>query len=301
VQQIERTHASLLREEEATTRDDQARRPTEREGRKMNGSSATLARSRRNAIGALLTMALLGTACSSTSPTSAPSTQPPSETAVDLPGCIPGCGETDMIEPGELPEGEYQTEWFFGGEMRLTFDDAGWTSKEDSTGEFQTSPPGAPDNDILFWEDVYPVRPPGGATTWTSGDKPKRIKGVPLTVAGLLGWMRSSSQLDVSAPTHGAIGDLPATVVDVRVADDALDEEPEDCPSRACVNFIGFPQWDGAWGLAYPARFYLSDVTYGGRDHLFVVAIYPADPTDTETLGSAERLISTVHVAASPG
>ena len=155
----------------------------------MNGSSVAIARPRRNAIGALLTMALLGAACSSTAPsTSAPSTQPTvtaspssstSETAVDLKGCIPGCaGGNYSTEPGDLPEGDYETEWFFGGEMRLTFD-SGWTSREDSTGEFQASPPDAPEEDILFWEDVYPVRPPDRATTWASFDNPKRIKGVP--------------------------------------------------------------------------------------------------------------------------
>jgi hypothetical protein len=67
-------------------------------------------------------------------------------------------------------------------QMRLTFD-SGWTSREDSTGELHASPLDDPDEDILFWEDVYPVRPPGGATTWASFDKPKRIKGVPLTAA----------------------------------------------------------------------------------------------------------------------
>jgi len=278
----------------------------------MDGPSAAMAGSRRNALGAVLTMALLGAACSSASSTSAPSTStsaqptqpavtesPSSSSSEPLKGCIPACGETDLIVPGDLPEREYQTEWFFGGQMRLTFDSA-WTSREDSTGEFHASPLDDPDEDILFWEDVYPVRPPGGATTWASGDTPERIKGVPLTVAGLLGWMRSSSQLDVSAPTHGAIGDLPATVVDVRVADDAVDEEPEDCPSRACVNFIGFPQWDGVWGLAYPARFYLSDVSYGGRDHLFVVAVYPVSSTHARILGRAKRLIGTVRVPAEP-
>jgi hypothetical protein len=224
---------------------------------------------------------------------------PSSSSSEPLKGCVPACGETDSIEPGDLAEGVYQTEWFFGGEMQLTFD-SGWTSREDSTGEFHASPLDDPDEDILFWEDVYPVRPPGGATTWAAFDEPKRIEGVPLTVAGLLGWMRSSSQLDVSAPAHGAIGDLPATVVDVKVADDAVDDDPKNCPVRACFNFVGFPQWDGPWGLAYPARFYLSDVSYGGRDHLFVVAIYPAKPAHTRILGRADRLISTVRVPAEP-
>jgi hypothetical protein len=205
---------------------------------------------------------------------------------------MPACEDGNSMVPGDLPEGEYQTEWFFGGEMKLTFD-AGWTSREDSTGEFHASPLDTPENDIDFWEDVYPVKP----------NTVKRIKGVPLTAAGLLGWMRSSSQLEVSAPTPGTIGDLPATVVDVMVADDAVNDDPKNCPVRACVNFLGFSQWDGPFGIAsgQVQRFYLSDVTYGGRDHLFVAVIYAATSASMKTLRpAAEHLIGTVRVPASP-
>jgi hypothetical protein len=216
---------------------------------------------------------------------------------------MPRCKDGNLVVPGDIPAGEYDTVWFFGGEMRLTFDDDGWTSREDSTGEFVVSPLYAPDeNDILFWEDIYPVKPPHGATTWKSFHGMERIQGVPLTAAGLLDWMKSSSQLEVSEPTSGTIGDLPATVVDVSVADDAVNDDPKNCPVRACVNFLGFQQWDGSWGIAGgPVRFYLSDVTYGGRDHLFVVAIYPVNPEDMKTLGeAAEHLIGTVDVPADP-
>jgi hypothetical protein len=261
-------------------------------------------------------MTLLGAACTSSSSTSASSTsvsatpsfatKPPSLASDDLSepkGCIPGCSHPELTEPGDLPEGEYQTVWFFGGQMRLTFD-AGWTSREDSTSEFVASPLYTPDtNDVLFWEDVYPVEPPHGTWDFDTGGRIKmqRVAGVPLTAAGLLDWMTSSTQLQVSAPTPGTIGDIPATVVDVRVADDAVNDDPN-CPVRACFNFLGFPQWDGPWGIAGgPVRFYLSDVSYGGRNHLFVAAIYPVDPADMKTLRRAgERLIGTVDVAADP-
>jgi hypothetical protein len=196
-----------------------------------------------------------------------------------------------ITEPGHLPEGEYETEWFFGGEMTLTFD-AGWTSREDSSGEFQASRLDTPETEIAFWEDIYPVKP----------NTVKRIEGVPPTVAGLLGWMKSSSQLKISAPTHGTIGHLRATVVDVRVAEDAVNDDPN-CPASACVNFLGFPQWDGPFGISseQALRFYLSDVTYGGRDHLFVVVINAANPAGIKTLGpAAEQLIGTVRVPADP-
>jgi hypothetical protein len=276
----------------------------------MTASSTALARLLRNpAVGSLLALVLLGAACNGSSASStqarvagSPSSSP-SGSGEELQGCIPACAHPEITEPGDLPRGEYQTVWFFGGEMRLMVE-AGWTSREDSTSEFVVSPLSAPDNnDVLFWEDVYPVEPPDG--TWNFDTvkriKMKRIGGVPLTAGGLLDWMRSSPNLELSSPTHGAIGELPATVVDVRVADDAVNDDPN-CPVRACFNFLGFPQWVGPWGIAGgPVRFYLSDVTYGGADHLFVAAIYPEDPADMQTLGRAgERLIDTVRVPAEP-
>ena len=112
-----------------------------------------------------------------------------------------------------------------------------------------------------------------------------------------------SSNFDVSAPEEGIIGeDLPATVVDVSLSADAVNDDPE-CPFDACVNFLGFPQWDGFWGIAGPQvqRFYMSDVSYGGQAHLFVVVVYPDEPADMESfLPLAERLISTVRVPARP-
>jgi hypothetical protein len=92
-----------------------------------------------------------GTNGAGTPTTTTTTTSPPAE----IRGCVPQC-VAGITEPGDLPAGEYQTEWFFGGEMLLTFD-AGWTSGEDSTGEFTVSPIEATENGIFFWEDVYPV------------------------------------------------------------------------------------------------------------------------------------------------
>jgi hypothetical protein len=48
-------------------------------------------------------------------------------------------------------------------------------------------------------------------------------------------------------------------------------------------------------------RLYVSDVSYGGQTHLFVVAVYPDDPADMASfLPDAERLIATVRVPATP-
>ena len=104
----------------------------------------------------------------------------------------------------------------------------------------------------------------------------------------------------VSEPHQGTIGDLPATVVDVSIAKGAENEDPN-CPTKTCVLFLGFPQWHDVWGIEKPQvqRFYLSDVSYGGKNHLFVAVVYPGDPSDMkEFLLHGEELLSTVQVPA---
>jgi hypothetical protein len=204
----------------------------------------------------------------------------------EIDGCVPACASPGITEPGPLPDGEYQSEWFFGGELRVTLD-AGWVSPEDSTSEFSLA---SGEDGIFFWEDVYPVE--GG----------ERVKGVPVTAAGVLHWFRSSPQVDVSGATTGSIGAIPATVVDVSLAPDAVNEEDNRyCRARTCALFLGFPRWDGPWGIAgeQVQRFFLADVAYGGVEHLFVAVVYPDDPADMETFAArAERVIGTVRVPA---
>lgn len=246
----------------------------------------------------LVVYAMLGPACddagvppeSVAPPASAQAARSPDADAEpdEIDGCIPACGPTGIIEPGRLSPGEYETGWFFGGEMRLTVD-AGWTSPEDSTGEFSVA---SHQDRILFWVDTYPV------------EDGRRVR-VPMTAAGLLRGLRSSTQLDVSGSSEGSIGALPATVVDIRVAADAVNDERDNpwCRVRTCALFLGFPQWDGVFGIAGTEvqRFYLSDVTYGGVDHLFVAVISPDGSTDMGVFAPrAERVIATVRVPASP-
>jgi hypothetical protein len=216
-----------------------------------------------------------------------------SDTASETPapdpieGCVPACNPPGITDPGPLPTGPYETEWFFGGEMVISPKEA-WSAHEDSTGEFAVGLNSAFGNDVFFWEDIYPV------------ENEKAVNGVPMTADGLLGWMSHDPRLVVSKPHQGAIGNLPATVVDVSIAKDAENEDPG-CPAEACVLFLGFPQWDGFWGIAKPQvqRFYLSDVSYGGKDHLFVAVVYPGDPSDMKEFSShGEELLSTVQVPA---
>jgi hypothetical protein len=247
---------------------------------------------------------LLGAACSSCGsqqpPPSgaaaggtAPATAPAKQALVPKPiqGCVPSCNPPGLTQPGKIPERPYKTQWFFGGQMVITPSEP-WSIHEDSTGEFALTPDAAPDNSVLFWEDVYPI------------DHNKRVPGVPLTVKGLLGWLRNTPRLHISAPRPGTIGRrLPATVVDVTIAKGAKNEDPA-CPTHTCVLFLDYPQWDVNWGISEPQvqRFYLSDVSYGGHKHLFIAVIYPNDPRDMTTfLPHAEKLIATVQVPATSG
>ena len=136
-------------------------------------------------------------------------------------GCVPTCNTPGITRPGKIPEKPYKTQWFFGRQMVITPSEH-WSIHEDSTGEFSLTLDAAPANDVLFWEDVYPI------------EHNKRVPGVPLTVQGLLGWLQRTPRLHVSAPHPGTIGrDLPATVVDVTIAKGAKNEDPDVPPARA--------------------------------------------------------------------
>jgi len=242
--------------------------------------------------------ALLGTACSSGyekgethTPSSSGNEQVEAPVPDPIKGCVPQCNTPGLVAPGPVPTGPYETQWFFGGEMVVSLDEE-WFVNEDSTGEFALSPRALPSDVVLFWEDVYPV------------EKGRQVKDVPMTAHGLLRWMRNDPRLVVSDEHRGRIGDVPATVVDVSVAEGAKNDDPQTCPTPACVLFLGFPQWDGTFAITdqQSPRLYLSDVTYGGEQHLFVAAIYADLPADTDVLRPhGEDLLATVQVPAEAG
>jgi hypothetical protein len=238
--------------------------------------------------------ALLGTAALVCLVTAAVAHSGDSSTT-EIPGCAPQCLPQHLIEPGNLPSGKYQTRYVFAGEMKLLFA-KGWFSGEDSTGEFWAQPKSNPKARVVFWEDVYAVRSsiPG---------YPHRVGPVRQTSASLLAWLQKNPNLTVSKPRSGKIGTIPARVVDIGVSDGAVNDDPG-CPAKPCANFLLFPQWGEAYGIAgkWISRFYFSDVRYGGQRHLFVAVIEVPGRTELHAfLASASRLIATVRVPASPG
>ena len=221
------------------------------------------------------------------------SPQAQTEPTEPIQGCAPQCLPPNLTRPGKVPEGTYTTQYFFAGQMKVVFD-KGWAVGEDSTGELLASANKNPDLRVFFWEDVFPTTPKQGL---------QRVKGVPGTADGVVGWLRANPSLSVTAPEKGTIGaDLPATVVDVSVAREAENDDPS-CPAKPCANFLGFPQWEGpyAFGRGVVTRFYFSDVKYGGKTHLLVAAVEGVDKAQLDAgLPAAEWLIESAKVPAEP-
>jgi hypothetical protein len=206
----------------------------------------------------------------------------------ELAACLPLCAKGRVV-PGDLPLGAYQTQWFFGGYMTLRTERA-WTGLEDSTGELKIAPATDSEYGVGFALDLHPV---------LNG---QRVDSVPMTAAALLDWLGGNANLEVSKPTATSIGNLPATAVDIRLSKAAVNDDPG-CPARACVNFLGFPQWDHANGIAGDDvyRLYLADVRYSGTDHVFSVTVEGRDRAHLrEIVPAVEQVLETVKVPARP-
>jgi hypothetical protein len=244
--------------------------------------------------------ALLATGCSGSSTGATPtvsvamtaSSPGPTPTASlsGIRGCSPECA-TGITNPGALPAGSYTTTYFLDGQLTLDIP-PGWKSTEDQPVEFNAQPRGP--HRVVFWVDPFPAR-------FDEDGIVRPIPGVPRTAAGELGWFEANPDLDVSKPRRGTIGvmDLPASVIDVAIAPDAKNEDP-DCPKelKVCVTLLSWPNVQDALGIAATEtmRLYLADVRYGGKKHLFAAAIQAFDQAQfASLLDDAERVIASAE------
>ena len=110
--------------------------------------------------------------------------------ATPIPGCLPACVTGQLTVPGNLPAGEYTTQHFFGEQLTVTLPE-GWTSFEDSTGEFGLRPLEIEGTALIFWLDVYPIVDDGTGT-------PSRVSSQPRT-----GCSPGSRQTRISRSSSG--------------------------------------------------------------------------------------------------
>lgn len=195
----------------------------------------------------------------SAAPTATP-TAAASAGATPIPGCLPACGTPHLVRPGDLPAGDYTTQYFFGGQLTVTVP-AGWTSFEDSTGELGLRPRGPEDRALLFWIDVYPI---------VDGTF-EPVVGFDGTAKAMVDWIEANPNITVIEKGTGTLGGLEATTLDFGRSPQAVNVDTE-CPAdlRPCVGLLSFPQWDGGFysqGGPFHLRMVAADTTWGGEPH----------------------------------
>jgi hypothetical protein len=215
-------------------------------------------------------------------------------------GCVPKCIDGGW-DPGSLPPGSYTTKYFLDGYLTVTFDEP-WVSHEEQQDAFESSPQEKyHDVTLFFWLDPYPVE---GKTF----DVKHRAKGVPITTAGWLQWLKDNPNFRASDPQDATIGkdDLPAKVVDISLSDNAVNDEPSFAPCRreTCRGLLSWPtSAEYQYNLIgeQTVRMYLSDVEYGGKTHLLAVAIDGNSQDNLEAFApTAERVIDSARAPISP-
>ena len=190
-----------------------------------------------------------------------------SPSATPIPGCLPACVTGGLTVPGDLPAGEYTTQHFFGEQLTVTLPE-GWTSFEDSTGEFALRPLEIEGAGLIFWLDVYPIVDDGTGTP---------VEGVEPTADGVLAWIEANPNVEIIERTDATLGGLTAQALDIGRAAGAVNTDPG-CPPDVspCVGLFSFPEWDGGFfseGGPFHLRLIAVDATWGGEDHVIYAMI----------------------------
>jgi hypothetical protein len=229
-------------------------------------------------------------AAASISPTAAVS-----PAVTPIPGCLPACGEPNLTRPGELSPGDYTTKYFFGGQLTVTAP-AGWTSFEDSTGEFGLRPQGPEDRALLFWIDVYPI---------VDGTF-KPVEGFDGTAKAMVEWIAANPNIKVIEQATGTLGGLEATTLEFGRSPTAVNVD-EECPVelQPCVGLLSFPQWDGGFyseGGPFHVRMVAVDATWGGESHGLYATISAANDAVFADFGPiATEMVETARLPLGVG
>jgi hypothetical protein len=208
-------------------------------------------------------------AVASAPPPPSPSPSTVGAAVTPIPGCLPACVEGGLVQPGELPAGEYTTKHFFGGQFTVTLEE-GWSSFEDSTGEFALARADLEGAAILFWLDVYPAIDPTN----------QPVPGIERSADSTLSWLEANPNVDVSPRREATLGGLPAQAVEIERSAAATNVDPG-CPSegRPCVGLFGFPQWEFSYSQGGPfhLRLIAADAAWGGEPHVIYAMTEGAD------------------------
>jgi len=171
-----------------------------------------------------------------------------------IPGCLPACLPGQLTRPGLLPAGDYQTQFFFGGQLIVTVPD-GRTSFEDSTGEFGLRPGTDESRALYFWIDIYPIVDP---TT-------KPVASYDGSARALLDWIAANPNVKVSHRGQGTLGGASAEVIEFGRGPKATNVDPG-CPAEGqpCVGMFSFPQSEGIYsqGGPFKLRKFAADVSW---------------------------------------
>lgn len=262
-------------------------------------------RSKAALLGAIVTVVV---ACSGggTSPSSPPPSMvvtetpapsipsvPPSPAAgaavTPIPGCLPACVEGGLVQPGDLPAGDYTTVHFFGGQLTVSVP-KGWSSYEDSTGEFALTPRAHEGAAVLFWLDVYPAIDPTN----------EPVPGIDRSIKDTFGWLEANPNLVISARGQATLGGLAAQTLEFERSAEATNVDPG-CPAagRPCVGLFGFPQWEFNYSQGGPfhLRLTAADAAWGGERHVIYAMTQGGDAElYAEIESQAEAMIASARL-----
>lgn len=219
----------------------------------------------------------------------------PSPVVTPIPGCLPECVQPNLTRPGNLPEGDYTTKYFFGGQLTVTVPE-GWMSFEDSTGEFALRPEGREDRALLFWIDVYPI---------VDGTF-EPVAGYDGTAKSMVDWIAANPNVAVIENGTDRLGGLEAMRLEFGRAKDAVNVD-RDCPPEVqpCVGLLSFPQWDGEFysqGGPFHLVLIAVDARWGGESHGVYALIDAAnDDVFTEFGPIATELVRSARLPAGVG